>query len=290
MKSKWSVLALSFCLAVALGACSGRNAVLEEPAADAGTPIGTITLVPVESPKALRTENRGVPIGVIASGIANNIMDKYKSADFDTQYAEYREQIGAKLTTAVMQELKRRGFTVKLAPAGFAQRDESEYLNFSKFPAGSTVLEMRFDNFAMYSGRLSKNYIPVFDAYIHVCATTCDEDGYLHDAYYLYGGWANKTGDGYILAEEKYAFPSFAALQEQPDLVRESYDDGINKLAWHLVRDFRMKFKPMTVTAQANSVDPGPTGVAKSPTAPAKKPSRAKSKSKAEAKASPKGS
>jgi hypothetical protein len=286
MKSRWSVLALVLGLAVVLGGCSGRNAVLPEPEAEAGTPIGTITLVPVDPPKRLFTDNRGIPvIGWAASGITNTIWDKFKSADFDTQYADYREQAGAKLTAAVMQELKRRGFTVKLAPAEFAQRDERDSLNFSKFPAGTTVLEMRLDNFAMYSGRLSKNYVPLIDAYIHVATPAYEQDGYLHDAYYMYGGWASKTGDGYILPEEKYAFPSFAALLEQSDLVRESYDDGIKKLAWHLVRDFRMKFKPTVVTARTAEVGTAPASVAKPapPAAPEKKSTRKKSARKTDA-------
>ena len=291
MKSRWSVLSLLLGLVVLLGACSGRNAVQPEPEAEVGTPIGTITLVPVNPPRALRTENLGAPIGVIASGIANGIMDKYKSGDFNTQYADYREQVGAKMTAAMMRELQQRGFSVKLAPAGLVERSEEGYLNYAKFPADSVVMEVQFDNFAMYSGRWTRNYGPLVDVYMHVGTPKYEQDGYLFDLYYLYGGWANRTGNGYVESDPKYAFPSFAALQEQSDLVRESYDDGINKLAKQLVLDFRMQFRPTIVAARAVAADAAPAPAAKpvEAAAPTKKTKRRKSKraAKAEVKAAP---
>lgn len=252
-KSTWHAMLLPICLIFLLSACATRrNNVIEEPAANAGKPIGTIVLMPIAPPKRLYTDNRGIPVlGAVSSGIANTIMDKFKSADFDSRYADYREQAGAKLTQAMLQELKRRGFSVTLAPAGFAERNKSGTINFARLPAGTTVLDVQFDVFGMYSGRMSSNYLPVIDAYIQLGTSNYRKDGYLHDAYYLYGGWANSNGDGYILSEEKYAFPNFEALMTQSDLVRESYDDGIKKLAWHLVRDLRMNFKPMTEMAHA---------------------------------------
>lgn len=281
LKSKWTALVLPILMALLLGACASRNnnVVLEEPAADAGTPIGTITLVPIAPPKRLYTDNRGVPVfGAVATGITNTIMDKFKSADFDSRYADYREQAGAKLTQAMMQELRRRGFTVKLAPAGFAERDENDAVDFTRLPAGTTVLEVQFDLFGMYSGRTSTDYMPMIDTYIRLGTSAYKKDGYLHDAYYMYGGWANRTGDGYILPETKYAFPNFESLMTQPELVRESYDDGIKKLAWHLVRDFRMSFKPMAVMARAPEVAATPVRVEKTvaPTMSEKKPTRKK--------------
>ncbi|MEO6292569.1 MAG: hypothetical protein ABIO88_08100 [Burkholderiaceae bacterium] len=81
-------------------------------------PVKSITLIPVAAPDKLSTKNKGAPlVGALWAGIANTILDKGKSAEFDTKYAAYRLNMGTKLTEAVMRELQTQGFKVLLALA-----------------------------------------------------------------------------------------------------------------------------------------------------------------------------
>jgi hypothetical protein len=239
---------------VLLSACSARNQIQPEPDAETGKPLDVILLVPSPAPKRLFTDNRSIPvIGMLANGISNTIWDKYKSADFNNQYADFRNAAGEKMTAAIHKELLQRGFAVKLASPEQIIRDEHGQLNFARFPAGTTILDVRLDNFGMYSGRTSSDYVPYIDAYILLATSKYEEEGHLHYAYYMYGGTANRDGWGYLLPDPQYAFPDFRSLMEKSDLVRESYDQGIARIARQLVKDIRFEFKPLQ-TAHHNSL------------------------------------
>lgn len=155
-------LLLMIGLLVALSACSRNRANPPEEPVVTAVPLGTITLVPVESPKALVTDNRSPPVvGILWTGIANSVMDKTKSADFDAKYSDYRKQIGAKLTRGLQSALQAQGFQVRLANPNDVERNKDNVLNARKFEGHEAVLDVQIDDFSMYSGRTSSNYLPL---------------------------------------------------------------------------------------------------------------------------------
>ncbi|MGB0127915.1 MAG: hypothetical protein WBP72_09770 [Rhodocyclaceae bacterium] len=248
---RYSLLAM-LALCGLLGACARNKAEPPEEVAAPRQSLGTITLVPVESPKKLFTDNRGIPVvGFVWTGIANTIMDKTKSAEFDAKHGAYRGQIGERLTQAVQQELKARGFPVRMANQDQVRRDKDNVLNLEGFPDDEVVLDVQIDSFGMYSGRLSANYLPMVNTSIVLAKPRGKEP--LLEAWYAYGAEADSTGDGYIQSDKRYAFPSFADLMAQPVLVVESFDEGIKKTAMHLAQDLSKQFLPRAQAVRPKS-------------------------------------
>lgn len=240
-------------MAVLVTACGGRKAVVEaEPVADTAVPIGTVVVVPIRPPERLHTDNRSIPvIGFVSMGIANTIADKPKSAGFNEQYGDYREKAGDKLTRAVMRELQGQGFAVKLANPADVVRDKDGRLDLAKFPPKTHVMDALYYSMGMYSGRTTRDYVPQIGVNFELLPAGNDSKQEPYSQYYLLGGWANRDSDGYLLSDPKYAFPSFGALMEQADLVREAYDHGIEKLAKFMVRDLRVQYRPEAVATRS---------------------------------------
>jgi hypothetical protein len=244
MNIKTRTLLLCAGLLVGLAACSRNKAnPPEEPMAIA-IPVTTITMVPIESPAVLFTDNRGAPvIGALLTGIANSVMDKRKTTEFDAAHSDYRKRIGERLTRALQHELSAQGFSVRLANAADVERNQDLVLNASKFIGHEAVLDVRIDSFAMYSGRLNSNYLPMINIYVMLFNPSSARTPIL-DTWYSYGAEADRTGDGYIQSDPRFTFPNFDSLMSQPRLVVESFDDGLQKITMHFMQDFNKQFKP----------------------------------------------
>lgn len=271
---------LTLLLAVVATGCARHRAepVAEVPALPV---LGTITLVPVEPPANLFTNNRTAPVvGWLWVGLANTVLDKSKSADFDALHADYRRQLGEKLTLAVRRELETRGFPVRMATRDEVKRNKDNMVKFRKFVGHEVILDIQFDEVGMYSSRLDVNYLPLMTTSVFMAKP--EEGGdLLFDYSYAYGAYATKTQDGYIVSDQRFAFDSFESLMGKPELVRSSLDEGIEKIARNLGDDIATQFRPPPQPErQAKTTSPTPTLVTatQAPPQPAKAPPGAKTK------------
>jgi hypothetical protein len=272
---RFSLLAILGLCALLVG-CARNKANPPEEAVVPRQSLSSITLVPVESPKKLFTDNRGIPVvGFVWTGLANTIMDKSNSAEFDAQHGAYRAQIGDRLTQAVQQELKARGFSVRMAAPDQIKRNKDNVLDLRGFPDEDVVLDIQIDSFGMYSGRLSANYLPMVNT--STLLTKPRDKEPLLEGWYAYGAQADSTGDGYIQSDKRYAFPSFSALMGQPALVVEAFDEGIKKIAFHLAQDLGKQFVPRAQAARSRVGDSSSPAriLAAAPQNSARKPSKA---------------
>ena len=64
------------------------------------------------------------------------------------------------------------------------------------------------------------------------------------DEKYYYGAQANKDESWSIPSDPKFNFANFNDLVEKPDAVRAAYDEGIQKMAKQLAKDFAKKLTP----------------------------------------------
>lgn len=205
--------------------------------------VKSITLIPVAAPIKLFTDNRGMPlVGALWTGIANTILDKGKSAEFETKYATYRQTMGIKLTDAVMRELQSQGFKVQLANSADVVRDKDGELDFKKLSAHDTVLDLTFSEVGMYSGQMTPYYKPIVNTYAALIRPSNKE--YLLDFSYYYGAYASKDDGSYMTSDAKFQFPYFADLINQPELVAESYESGVKKTAIRIASEFRKELVP----------------------------------------------
>ncbi|MBS1143764.1 MAG: hypothetical protein H6R14_1170 [Proteobacteria bacterium] len=249
--SVWLLLASC----IVLTACSHNRAQAPEAPVDPVVPLASITLLPIDPPEALFTDNRGVPVfGAVVTGIANTIMDKYKSADFNTQHQAYRQKFGEKLTKALQRELQAQGFTIRLASRSEISRSDQNDMNLRAFANHDAMLDVQVSEVAMCSRRLRFDYQPMITgSFSLVKARNSD---YMTGSWFSYGTYATYTGDGYIQSSPRFSFPSFDALMSQPGLAEEGFDEGIQKIAASVAEDIGRQFKPVARPGQAKEEAP----------------------------------
>ncbi|MFZ2268798.1 MAG: hypothetical protein WAV95_14580 [Azonexus sp.] len=253
---------------VALTACSHKRTLPPEKPVDTAVPLASITLLPIDSPEALFTDNRSFPVvGFVWTGLANTIMDKSKSAEFDTQHQRYRQQIGEKFTKALRRELQALGFTIRMAGRGEVSRTEQDAVNMRAFAGHDAVLNVQISEFAMCSRRLRFDYQPMITGWFSLIKPANSED--LMNSWFSYGTYATYTGDGYIESDPRYSFPSFESLINQSGLAEEGFDDGIQKIASNFARELRQQYKPIIRVARAED-EARPAGRINNPGTPAK--------------------
>jgi hypothetical protein len=229
------ILSLMTCaLALAMTGCATNKAPAQPKV------VKSITLIPVLAPETLSTENKGLPIGAVL--IAYSISNRNKSAEFDALYADYRKSMGKKLTDAVSTELVAQGFKVQVATAAEAARDKDGEIDYKKFISHDAVLDLGYSDVGMFSGRTTQYYLPMMNAYALLSKPSTKE--YMMDEKYYYGAQANKDESWSIPSDPKFNFPSFNDLIEKPDAVRAAYDEGIQKMANQLAKDFAKKLVP----------------------------------------------
>ena len=240
---------------IALTACSHNRALPPEAAVDPVVPLASITLLPIDSPDALFTDNRGVPVfGAVVSGIANSIMDKYKSADFNNQHQAYRQRIGEKLTKALQRELQSQGFTIRLASRSEISRKDQDDMNLRAFATHDAMLDIQMSEVAMCSRRLRFDYQPMITGSFSLIKP--HNSDYLMSSWFSYGAYATYTGDGYIQSSPQFSFASFDALMSQPGLAEESFDEGIQKIAASVAEEIRKQYKPVVLTTHVKDEAP----------------------------------
>jgi hypothetical protein len=235
---------------VALTACSHNRTLPPENPVDTAVPLASITLLPIDSPDALSTDNRGVPVfGAVSAGIANMIMDKFKSAEFNTQHQGYRQQIGEKFTQALRRELQALGFTIRVASRSEISRTEQDDMNMRAFAGHDAMLDVQISEFAMCSRRLRFDYQPMITGSFSLVKPANSEE--LMSSWFSYGTYATYTGDGYIESDSRYSFPSFQALMNQSGLAEEGFDEGIQKIAANFAKELRKQYKPVVRLTRA---------------------------------------
>jgi hypothetical protein len=246
---------LSLGILVALTSCSRNRANPPEAAIDRTRPLATILIPPVPVPDAMFTDNRSPPvIGWLWVALANTILDKDKSATFDARHAGFRAQAGSRFAEHMRRELAELGFAARLVSSGEAlPRQRSA----APGQAPDAVLELRIDTLAMYSRRLDANYLPTLDTSAWLAEVGAREEGLFSNSY-IYGAYADRDGNGYLTADPKFAFPSFDALLQQPELVEQSFDEGLRKTARQIARDIRQDFRPAPVALAASRAVPAP--------------------------------
>ncbi len=234
---------------IALTACSHNRAQEPEAPVDPVVSLASITLLPIDPPAAMFTDNRGVPVfGAVFSGIANTIMDKYKSADFNTQHQAYRQKFGEKLTKALQRELQTQGFTIHLASRSDISRNDQDNMNLRAFANHDAMLDVQLSEVAMCSRRLRFDYQPMITGSFSLVKPSNSD--YMTGSWFSYGTYATYTGDGYIQSSPRFSFPSFEALMSQPALAEEGLDEGIQKIAASVAEEIRKQYKPVVRPAQ----------------------------------------
>jgi len=243
---------------VVLTACSHNRTLPPEIPVDTAVPLASITLLPIDSPDALFTDNRGVPVfGAVTAGIANMIMDKFKSAEFNTQHERYRQQIGEKFTQALRRELQALGFTIRVASRNEISRTDQDDMNMRAFAGHDAMLNVQISEFAMCSRRLRFDYQPMITGSFSLVKPAKSEE--LMGSWFSYGTYATYTGDGYIESDSKYSFPSFQSLMDQSGLAEEGFDEGIRKIAANFAKELRTQYKPVVRPSRAEG-DARPAG------------------------------
>lgn len=103
-------------------------------------PFKTIALIPVASPPTLYTENRLAPLPVLPMLIASSIANRGKSAEFSQRMEKPRSEMGVRFTKMLLDELRARGFAVRIYDDFDRSPDAHDDIDYAKLSTHDAVL------------------------------------------------------------------------------------------------------------------------------------------------------
>lgn len=233
MRAKLRAIAplLMVLITVSLGACASRP---EQPKPD----IHRFTLIPVASPLYVSTANKTLALPLVPALIVSAIDNSRKSALFDEKLASTRNEMGEKMTAALLKELAAHGFEVTLFENVQRPVDDPDAIDYKRLPTREPVLHVAFTEVGMYAGRLSIDYQPKVNVSAQLWARP-DDKAWTVSEQFFYGADSSGDNDWSAPADPKYRYPDFDTLMSKSDEVAESYDAAIQALAKRVASQLR---------------------------------------------------
>ncbi|MEJ8848764.1 hypothetical protein [Variovorax rhizosphaerae] len=215
--------------AVALTGCS-RSSMPEAPR----PVVKKILVLPVLPPDRFWTYNNWVlGFAAIPSAVANRI----KSNIFDENMVAERKAMGPKLTTALVEQLRREGYDAEVLEWPGRNPADPYSIDIDKLPGTDPVLHVYFGDTGMDSARLSRYYQPRVN--ISVDLVGRGKVGSLYGETIYYGADSRGEASWSVPAPERFRFADFASLVDRPAEVIASLDAGIQGLAQRVARNIK---------------------------------------------------
>lgn len=235
MRTKFQALAATVLLPVALllEGCAGSGPQQPRPE------VHRVAVIPVVSPANLYTENKTLALPLLPALIVQSIDNGRKSEAFDRRMTATREAMGAKLTAALLEELKNQGFEPFLLENVKRAAKNPADVDYTSLDTKDPVVYAEFSGVGMYSSRTSNDYEPQVNVWAFLKARP-DASDWLAEGSVHYGADSGgKTDDWHLPADTKYRYRSFDELIARADEVSDSYDVAIRAIAQRIAKQLR---------------------------------------------------
>lgn len=202
----------------------------EPPSAVETAPIATLVVIP-ETEKIL-IENRGGPLDLLAlpGYIATKNIQAGRVADFNKLLARRQFDAPHELQAAILAAMQAEGLAVTPTPALHYLPDDPNAIDYLKTaPATPKVMVVIVRELGLYSGRLSRNFMPKLN--ISVELLNKDQETTVYDEWLYYGADASKESPTTALSDPQHVYASYGEAAERIDEVIASFRSGIAKLA-----------------------------------------------------------
>jgi hypothetical protein len=227
---------VGFLIVMALGGCSHK---LQRP--DHGA-LTKISLIPVGNPREFEVANDNFFARLWGpASLAMFAENRRKSAVFAEKMRSEQMSMGQKMTTALLEELSRRGYEVELIERPQAKEDDPDDIDYSTVHAQGAVLHVWIQDIGMDSSVWRKDYVPRLTVAVRLIYPMDEE--FLYDEWLYYGAEAKEGKSWSVPGQPRYHFSTFEGMFNNPDQIVEIFDDGIRATAQHVGTEFRRAVK-----------------------------------------------
>jgi hypothetical protein len=224
-------------VAAGLGACS--KSTLPPPPKPALT---RIQVLPVLPPANVRTRNSSLlysSFGALGA-LANYASDQANSEEFQAKIEAERQQMGAKLTTALVKQLRREGYQAEVLQGVVRNPESPEEVDYKGLPGKEPVLHVYYLQADMHSSTLSTYYVPRINITASLVGRGSEDALWAESIYY--GADSKGNASWSIPSPDRFQFADFQSLIKQSPQVLASYDHGIEALARRVARNLRKQY------------------------------------------------
>jgi len=195
--------------------------------------IQTIAIISATTPATYTLENvSAVQFLIPLAATANYLDSKEKAKTFNEKFGPQASPLGARFTEDVAKSLRAYGYDVKIlndVSRTAAEPDKVDHK--SVLTSADAVLHLRFTNIGLFSSRSSSDYVPRVNALGQLFVNTKGKATYLYDEDMYYGADAKNGRSSSIIADARFAYPSFAAVMDSIDGVRQAFETGASEIS-----------------------------------------------------------
>ncbi|NUZ04726.1 hypothetical protein [Piscinibacter koreensis] len=221
--------------ALVLAGCASRPAAPELPK----PVVKTVGLLPVAEPAEITLENLNAislfsPITSV--GFAQD--SRVKNRQLVEKLTAQKLALGGELTAHLTQALEKSGYRVVLLTDVPRKPDDPDYIEYEKVKTDAdAVLHVYYHRVGLYSGRFSIDYLPRVNIGATLYSTQRKEE--LYGEYLYYGVDAREGKDWAVVADPRYAWPSFDVVMEKSEEIGNVFKTGGRLLVDRLIPQLR---------------------------------------------------
>jgi hypothetical protein len=216
---------LAFLASAVLCACASHPKVAAKKPA-----IRSIAIIPATDPPWFSFENVNAIVYVVpVTFFANKLDSRHKAKLFNDQMKAKPPPLDSTLTDAVATALRGYGFTVEILDDVKRPPDDPDNIDYDKVSTHSdAILHLKIDEVGLYSSHTSTDYLPRVNISAKLFVKGLDDDVYEQDL--CYGVDARKGKEWAVVADPKFAYPSFEAVMTDIDAVRAAFLTGTREI------------------------------------------------------------
>ncbi|WP_353091668.1 hypothetical protein [Methylibium sp.] len=224
---------------VVLGGCGSKAPVVVEKK----PVVKTIAVMQVVEPTKMEIQNlSSVMFLVPIASIAFNSDSKHKSKIFAAAMARQNMTMGSVLTNVLVEELKGGGYDVVIVDAVPVPEDEPDEMDYRQFKTDvDAILYVYFDDVGLHSGAGSNDYRPRVNISGALHLKDVEDDFYHED--FSYGVDARAGKSWAVMADPRYAYPSFEAVIAKAPEIREAFESGAQAIGRRMAADIKSALK-----------------------------------------------
>ncbi len=185
--------------------------------------VASAAIIPASDPRW------SPPVGYPFQLWVNKVDSKTKAKKFNEKMGLQKATLGSDLTGLVAAQLRDFGFTVDILDNVSRPEDDPDDVDYTTVRAqADAILHLKIVDDGMYSGPVSRNYIPRLNASGKLFAIGHEP---VYDDEVDYGVDAKKGKAWAVLPDAKYAYPSFDLVMANIADIRRAFDTGVLEIS-----------------------------------------------------------
>jgi hypothetical protein len=212
-------------VAAALAGCASKRPLPDKPI------LHTIALIPATEPREMTLLNQTVMIflsPIVETGIMLN--SKSKAKVFTEAMQSRHLELASRLTTKVVDGLRSAGYRVEVLDHLARPAADPDDIDYDKLgTAAEVIVQLRVNEVGLFSSRNSNDYLPRVNIDGKLYIRAFDDAPYDETLYFGVDAQEGKTR--HIVADPKFAYPTFDAVTANYDQIGALFQDATDQIA-----------------------------------------------------------